>query len=187
MLAVALHGHGRRSRPRLHLYSGRPALSSLATVQDAKMPSILFSDDPLASVIAQIESSGRPGAFRFEPGAFDGHVTNETELVIARLNFCDDASARIIYASSFGLFQIMGFNLYAAPISWGGTILAYLNDSGTDQYWTFKKFLQSRGIDLLLGQLLSDPQKMDAFAKTYNGSLAYGDAIRATAKQLGLH
>lgn len=103
---------------------------------------------------------------------------------IAKINGCTLETAQVLYATSFGLYQVMGYNLYSLglhrPISefLAGPHARILQDA------MFAKFLSGKGILYTWRELASDQDKLNLFATKYNGSLSYGNRMRAVARTL---
>ena len=142
----------------------------------------------LMKVIGQIESSNFRFAMRFEPAIHEQvkEGKRNTENLIPKImahNYCDEITAEVIYSTSYGLYQIMGFNLYS-NLNIGASVGYYMTSRDMQQT-AFNQFLDLNGINFTLSEMLADKEKLDKFALTYNGSLAYGDNIIKTAKQFG--
>lgn len=136
----------------------------------------------IARVIARIESSGNPYAYRFEPTVYQNLSTGallpaHAAIVqsIQKIHNCSLASAEVIYSSSYGLYQIMGFNLWG-QLCCCDNFGIYLADTDY-QDDIFYRLLASMGLSQSVDQLASDPQARLQFAKIYNGSPVYADAI----------
>jgi hypothetical protein len=138
-----------------------------------------------ADLIARIESSGNPRALRFEPGVFanlsSGNLTPAHARIVSTIqdaHHCNVATAKVIYSTSYGLFQLMGFNLYDesdSPIQ--TDVFGYCSDP-LAQVAKFDAFVTKRGIAYTSAELASDPTKRGTFARIYNGDpVAYGAAI----------
>lgn len=142
----------------------------------------------LARVISQIESSNNPRALRFEPAVYSGlkanHLITDAENSIMSIHDCTRETAEIIYSTSFGLYQIMGFNLWG-ELDYTQTLFNYVADENA-QYDMFCEFLQRKQIAFDLSDLLKNKSNLDRFAILYNGSLSYADAIISTARMMGL-
>jgi hypothetical protein len=135
-------------------------------------------DPALARVIAMIESSGNAHAMRFEP-AFVPDAASQLEA--ERYNGVNSATARVLCAMSFGLYQIMGANLYDLGLACG--VVDYMNNP-VMQLAFFTKYLNTRALNFKLSNLLSNPTDLHTFAIHYNGSAAYADAICVAAAKL---
>jgi hypothetical protein len=155
---------------------------SAVTVTDGK------ADPELAAIQRLVESSNNYHATRFERSVFN-RITNvgttPTLLQIQRCNQCTTDTARQIYSTSYGAYQIMGFNLYDPAIGWAGTIQNYLNDS-VAQDSTYFYFLRANHIAYTWRTLKANPTIMTEFAIHYNGSDAYVLALKKAAASLGL-
>ena len=139
----------------------------------------------LQDVIARIESSGNPFALRFEPAVYAGDVAPSVAARIATLHGADYETGRVIAATSWGLFQIMGFNLWAGPHAYTGTLYEFCADT-IAQRLAFETFLADRGMNFTLAELLGNANKLIAFAAAYNGDgIRYARAMRESAAALG--
>lgn len=148
-------------------------------------PLVAVVDPKLSYIISQVESSGFSGALRFEPKVYEtvkgrganAHFVPE----IASLNHCTVETAEVIYSTSFGLYQIMGYNLYRLglhrPVSefQNGVQSRVLQDTA------FARFLSDRNILFTVEEMRADPAKLVRFAEHYNGSEAYADRMRQVA------
>ena len=125
------------------------------------MPSKFTS---LAQLIAQVESSGDQYAYRFEP-AYEPRGQDINEML--QMCHCSYESAKILVASSFGLYQIMGFNLLAL-----GLKLSPLKYCAVPELQTqfFNEFIFKHGIAYTLDEVVNDVQKRLDFAGKYNGN-----------------
>lgn len=142
----------------------------------------------IADVIGDIESSHNPAALRFEPLTYENapHV-NDALKSIKECNLCSLDTARMIYSTSWGEFQIMGRNLYNPQVcGYRNNIARYLVQSN-DQFITFDSFLFRMGLSIKLkgsspASLFSDPNLRIQFARLYNGPknfLTYAGEIKA--------
>ena len=131
----------------------------------------------LCRIISTIESAGNNWAMRFEPAVYQRMQDGAFEWEVARTkraNKCSLNTAQMIAATSWGQFQIMGFNLYG--------FLAYENTAGyfltdeTAQRQTFQDFITHKGIAFTPAQL-ADKETREKFALRYNGSKAYAVKI----------
>ena len=140
----------------------------------------------LQNVIARIESSDNPYALRFEPAVYAGQdLAPATASHIAALHASSYETGRVIAATSWGLFQIMGFNLWSGPHPYDGTFFAFCADE-IAQRLAFETFLEDRGMNFALSDLLGNENKLQAFAAFYNGDgPIYANAMRIAAKALG--
>lgn len=133
---------------------------------------------PLENLISTIESGRRHDAMRFEHGLY-GKIALSYITPIKRYNDCSYSTAQMIGATSWGLFQIMGYNVYSLGFS--GTINDYLNDVGAQRQY-FQYYCTRRGIYYTVQELKTDAKKRLNFAEHYNGPGAiheYADRILA--------
>jgi hypothetical protein len=142
----------------------------------------------LADLIARVESGNNAGALRFEPAVYarlikEGPVINPTLLDIMRINAVDPQTARMIYATSWGKFQIMGETLYSDPLSYEAPLWVFFS-SEVIQGAIFNRFVAARGIDI-------DPANQNdylRFATVYNGPgdpEAYAEEMIRAYRDLG--
>ena len=148
------------------------------------------ADYDLSLIIMKVESNGNSQAIRFEPQTYLNFAPNANELslidAIGRCNACDFNTARVIFSTSFGRYQLMGFNIYS--LGYSETIFDFVNDVAA-QNSIFAKFLRQNGIDETWDTLKSDPEKLLKFASVYNGPgnpQAYVTAMQNAAKGLNL-
>lgn len=131
----------------------------------------------VSAIVAQVESAGRLSAIRFEPAKWSHYLVSPSApevAICAHYNECSTDTARMICASSWGLYQLMGFNLYAPPHYGGygltGSIHEFWADGEQIQEAAFAWFLKSRRIDdITAEQLANDPNARLRFATAYNG------------------
>lgn len=148
----------------------------------------------LADLVAFIESRGSNSAIRFEPDTYNKFtdpkcvVPKEATTILARIqtaNKCSVHTAAMIYSSSWGKFQLMGFSVYAdadfsMPV---GEFLA----CQSVQLARFGSFLKRNGLfNYTPAMLAADQQARSHFAIAYNGSIAYVNAIVAALKYFGI-
>jgi hypothetical protein len=124
-------------------------------------------DLALARILAEVESSNRLNAIRFEPTQL--RVERSTDLLfrITDLNGCDDATAKMIAATSWGRYQLMGFNLYteSAPEF---SIVQFLTNSVL-QNEMLDEFLTANKINWTWADLSTKSGLLTEFATRYNG------------------
>lgn len=137
--------------------------------------------DVLAKVIATVESGPFPYAMRFEWPMYNkiaaaGGADHNTIAAIMAANHCTPQTAEVIYCISFGLFQIMGFNLYG-PLGLTIAIAPFMFDT-EQQFNAFKKFVRLNGFDPDNFDF-TDEALIERFARSYNGS---GDVANYSAK-----
>ena len=139
----------------------------------------------LQDVIARIESSGNPFALRFEPTVYTADVAPSVAARIATLHGADYETGRVIASTSWGLFQIMGFNLWAGAHAYNGTLYEFCADT-IAQRLAFETFLADRGMNFTLAELLGNANRLIAFAAAYNGDgIRYARTMRKSAAALG--
>lgn len=133
----------------------------------------------LAQVIAYIESRNFKGAMRYEPA---WNVPPAIARKASVANHCNFQTATQLCKFSYGLYQIMGSNLYEMDmhVSLGD----FLADT-TIQTQMFDEFLKDRHIDYSLNDVISDPAIGHDFALHYNGNpLLYLPAIKSASEIL---
>lgn len=124
----------------------------------------------ISQLVASAESNHVKHAMRFEPGwRHDNNIISLVRQAHAPA-YMNTTTAKNIMATSYGLYQIMGENIYR--LGYKKPINEFMN-SEADQLEIFNKFLAWRGIDYTVDEIFSDRAKMEKFAKRYNGSLSY--------------
>lgn len=124
----------------------------------------------LKDIIKLIESSNNPQAVRFEPHFYEKlkSKTNDTAVLkIRKIHKCTYYTALMIASTSWGLFQIMGYNLYFYNLI-DTTVFDFLNNEELQEK-AFQEFIEKRKINFTVEDLKSDPEKIRKFAKYYNG------------------
>ncbi|MGC8541028.1 MAG: N-acetylmuramidase domain-containing protein [Phycisphaerae bacterium] len=147
-------------------------------------------DDELARIIMRIESGCRFSAMRFEPDVY-GRMCAQPDQVpllnkIRAANLCDLDTADVIFSTSYGLFQLMGFNLY--DLGFTGTVLQFWISSNLQREY-FARFLDRNGINYTWSQLKANAGLLEKFVSVYNGPgnvEAYRYAMLRSARGLGL-
>jgi Protein of unknown function (DUF3380). len=129
----------------------------------------------LSDCVGQVESSGNPGAMRYEPDYNPPLSSIQTVQKYATGGYMDLTTARMIASTSFGEFQIMGANLYAV-LKYQKTIADYLT-SPQDQLETFRAFIEQLGFSDDPFSLMSEPAIL-RFARLYNGSEVYAQSLQ---------
>ena len=148
----------------------------------------------LFDIIATIESNNNFTAMRFELNVYtsiDIQFTrpNIKSLInrIKNIHKCSYATANMIYSTSWGAIQIMGFNIYNPNFKYQKSIVDFLN-SEDDQRSLFDKFITSLNLNYSPVILAQDANKRDDFARYYNGSgniEVYSSLIKASLQQHG--
>lgn len=106
----------------------------------------------LQDIVATVESNNRPGAIRFEPDVYAspwqafGADWPATVQFIAQAHDCSALTARMIASSSWGAYQVMGFNLWGPAVLCGLTVPLFLTMPGT-QSATFRRFARTGAFD----------------------------------------
>jgi hypothetical protein len=147
----------------------------------------------LCDVVAVVESNRFNGAIRFEPGLYGQTVPDRIKppqiavlTAIRRANFCSFDTARMIFSTSFGRFQLLGETLYGEPINLRAPISAFWASEAM-QLAAFNAFVAAHGIDCTINELLTDPTYSERFATAYNGPgnvADYAGRLISTAKLL---
>jgi hypothetical protein len=126
-------------------------------------------NNALAKVIAQVESGGFPYAMRFESGLFGNPDRWATPAILGaaqKANHCNLTTARMIAYTSYGLFQIMGFNCYGM-LGLTIPVATFLWDT-EQQLAAFTAFCQHNGVNPATFDF-SDEAALEHFARAYNG------------------
>ncbi len=142
----------------------------------------------LLEVVAQVESNNNPAAVRFEKAAFEAQGCGAISIrkIIARNGGCSPETAGMIYWSSWGRFQIMGFSLYGAFIDYPGNLRQFWT-ADAEQEQVFRRFIGSCGwtgdtdfASFTTGHVMD-------FARFYNGPgnvNGYADKLNEAYAQL---
>lgn len=134
---------------------------------------------PLSSVIRAVEASGNFGAMRFEPGCYAAlmegrgrlYALHPTEILeaITTANRCSTSTAQMIFATSWGVYQDMGFELYGelcvAPDHVPSIKEWFADEDMQDRAFTKWCVLHRFKADVPL----LDEGEMARFASLYNG------------------
>lgn len=127
----------------------------------------------LANVIAWVETRNVVSDVRYEP---DWKPDIQVARKIARYNRCTIPTAFIIAKTSYGLYQIMGSNVY--DLGFTGAILDFWRDA-RQQLTVLGWFCNRHDIAYTLQDIVTDPDKLRLFSLHYNGNpLLYSQAIR---------
>jgi hypothetical protein len=134
----------------------------------------------LAAVVRRVESADGRALVRFEPACYQAlqqgrgglYALRPTEILehIASANLCSPDTARMIFATSWGLYQDMGFELYGelcVSPDVVPSIAQWLGDAGL-QDRMFAKWCSSHGFHAEVP--LPDDPHLQAFARLYNGA-----------------
>lgn len=126
----------------------------------------------LDQVVARVESQNKPFVCRFEKASYLANGCNATILrkIIARhYGIISPETAGAIYWTSYGLFQIMGFNIYGATIDYPNTFFEFVNDRDY-QLHAFQQFIGAGGYSSGENFETWDNNRRDRFAGYYNGA-----------------
>jgi hypothetical protein len=105
----------------------------------------------IIDVIKTVESSNNQYAFRFEEQLYFQHRSIKSKLskvlkIVKMLNNCSDATALMIISTSWGLFQILGINVYGM-CGYEKSIIDFFH-SKDDQEKVFNTFCAFQKINL---------------------------------------
>lgn len=141
----------------------------------------------LYDVIAWVESKNNPHAMRFEPGVYSGFTSKRLSNAwhsAKECNQCSDGTADMIFSTSFGATQIMGFNLYEGL--YGGDVVSFMGDP-IAQAAAFDSFCSQKQIKCTVEDIAGFPVLRAHFAKVYNGDAdAYAAQIVYALQHLGI-
>lgn len=141
----------------------------------------------LASVIKGIESAGNPYRPRFEFHAYMSWPWGPVYQRIQDKHECSRDTAQMIATTSWGVYQMLGCNIFDQGISGVDPdhLFAYVA-SPDMQDTSFANFLKAKGIDWTLEDLLGDSDKMQKFCTRWNGpknTTVYSALIRQHATE----
>lgn len=130
----------------------------------------------LAEAIATIELANNSHSIRFESTLYADQIASPTatsyQPVIGRIteiHECSHETAVMICFSSWGLYQQMGFNIFAPDgYAYPQDVITYCDDLMA-QDDAFADFCRRNNIAWTAEELLADPPKLTAFATKYNG------------------
>ncbi len=147
-------------------------------------PASPSTDNALAAIIRNVESGCHLYAIRYEPGIFASLAQAESNAPliqkIAGINACDIKTAKIIFSTSYGLWQEMGFNIYS--LGYDLPILQFWQ-SQTDQRAIYDAFIIKNGVNFSWREMVADQMKMEEFARVYNGPGAVSEYIAAMHRE----
>jgi hypothetical protein len=127
----------------------------------------------LFDIVSYVESRSNPLAIRFEPIVYANISKVQTEAQkaiiqnIIKIHGCSNGTAQMIYSTSWGAIQMMGFNLYG-QLGYPKTVHDFQDDS-IAQLDMFQKFIGQKEIAFSVSDIATDPNKKRAFATKYNG------------------
>lgn len=145
----------------------------------------------LTDVIAWVETKDNCKLFRFEPATYAKLSTAQNDVQkqilssIQKANLCSLSTALMIYSTSWGRCQLMGFNLYAPQVGCVETIADVLANQTHEQDTYFTKLVNWQNL-VLTPQQLSVPAERLFFARKYNGADSYADLIKASLTHFNL-
>jgi hypothetical protein len=131
----------------------------------------------LSQVIAEVESSSNPFAVRFESEMYKNLSerilrNHEIMIILSRIrnyNKCDMDTAGMIFCTSWGLYQIMGENIYSDNIRYYRDIFSFLIDKD-EQDIAFQRFtIQNEIYYPDVSEMIGNDTELTKFAKCYNG------------------
>lgn len=127
----------------------------------------------ISELIALVETGNNLHALRFEP---DYQPKPEHIGLVQKRWGCyvSYSTARVVLASSWGKYQIMGFNIY--DMGFQHNIAEFWNDSDIQDYY-FSLFLRGNDINYTLEAVTSNELVRNRFALKYNGSLEYANKM----------
>lgn len=135
----------------------------------------------LSQLVARIESNNQPQALRFEPKFATSQIARDRCISAHKPAYMNNSTAEMICRTSWGLFQIMGENLYTV-CGLGSPISHFMIDRDTQER-AFYAFVRARGINYSIEELRAEETKRVNFARKYNGSSAYVANIK---RELGI-
>lgn len=153
------------------------------------------STSRLAQVSAWVESTDRADAVRFEPGVYAKvcDATLGVPYVRAVQNamaahHCSLDTARVICASSYGLYQIMAYHLYSDWCPWSRSVFEFVSDR-EGQTQVYLALLAHMNLPQTFDLVFASDSSLLNFATHYNGPGApdvYAHSMREAARSLHL-
>ncbi len=145
----------------------------------------------LFDLIAWIETKNNPEGIRFEPATYlrltTGVMTPMHTVIcqkIMDIHQCSLHTAQIIFCSSFGAIQLMGFNLYGT-CHYDRSIVHFMTNVD-DQQNVFNSFLRAIKLDhYSITDLQSNNSARLDFSMKYNGSIAYREPMMDALRHFG--
>lgn len=126
----------------------------------------------IGDVIALVESNNNERAIRFEPGIYQ-NIRLAAMIDVIRLAHnslsMNYGTSRVIYAMSFGKFQLMGFNVWKY---YKGTFYDFLANANKEQEIALAHFLNDNRLDVISADceiLFAHGEFLHEFASKYNG------------------
>ncbi len=123
----------------------------------------------LSQVVAEVESHDNGATLRFEKASFEanGCKSDIIRAIVARNFYCSPETAGMIYWTSWGTYQLMGFNLYGPVIDYPASVFSFWT-SRVQHEIQFQAFIKSGGYDNDDFSTWS-ADRVNAFARFYNG------------------
>lgn len=144
----------------------------------------------LFDIVTYVESHGNPHSIRFEPGVYHSiavQTTTAQKVIlteIVRIHDCSMGTAQMIYSTSWGAAQIMGFNLFGS-LGYKSPVWSF-GDDEIAQVAMFELFCKQKEIEFTVEQLLN-PADRNLFARKYNGDTdAYSAMLKMSLHHYGL-
>lgn len=125
----------------------------------------------ILSVITTIEDGGKNWPPRFEYEWFLNHAGAITPVIANARTYngnCSWTTARMLCATSWGKYQVMGFNLYSPPL-FQHSVETFLLDENGEQEKYVMDFLARHDINFSVDELRSSEDARRQFATRYNG------------------
>jgi hypothetical protein len=145
----------------------------------------------LFDIVSYVESRSNPLAIRFEPIVYGNISRVQTDAQkaiiqnIIKIHSCSNGTAQMIYSTSWGAIQMMGFNLYG-DLAYSKTVHDFQDDS-IAQLDMFQKFIALKGIAFSVADIATDPNRKHLFAQKYNGDIqAYSNMLDMSLHHFGV-
>lgn len=146
----------------------------------------------LFDLIAWVETKANHKAIRFEPATYARVAALRSapvKIIIANIQNackCSWGTALMIYSTSWGAAQIMGFNLYGPDVNYLASVVDFCDSEVAQKFAFVKMNLQTPHLKGVTSQNLADSGASRlAFALAYNGSANYADALVEALKHFG--
>jgi hypothetical protein len=138
----------------------------------------------LTEVTSWVESSTEIDAIRTEPSLLANNPAWVSVMVpkIAECNACSLYTARTIACTSYGLFQMLGANIYTF---YNGKIRAWWNDMSLQEQ-AFASFAKRLGFDANADVTQWSDEMKNNWALHYNGPGAVPDYVAAFNEKIQL-
>ena len=135
--------------------------------------------DLLSKIVASVESLNNIHALRFEEKLYTSYQKRKVKTDIVRLiNKCSLRTAYMIMATSWGKYQILGYNLYN-KLNYDKPIGYYLNEPD-EQDFTFieyiKKFFQTPDVENYARKIINELDQLKEL-KSFYGVINFKDVL----------